>query len=244
MIRIGTTGWSLPTQWQDHFPDGRSHLHRYSQVFDGVEISRTFRKMPQRSTFERWAGSVPDTFRFSVKLPKEITHDRRLDDAEEPLGEFLDTVGHLGDRLGPLLVQLPPSLAFDPEVADSFLRVLRARHAGGVVLEARHQSWFDRTADELLKSHLVSRVAADPPRAEDDGRPGGFRTLAYFRLHGAPETYYSAYRDDGLEDWAGRVRSALADARELWCIFDNTAAGESTPDALELLTRLGNGREP
>lgn len=242
MIRIGTTGWSLPTQWQDHFPDGKSHLHRYAQVFRGVEISRTFRKTPQASTFERWAGSVPETFRFAVKLPSEITHDRRLEDAEGPLEEFLDVVEHLGDRLGPLLVQLPPSLEFDVEVADAFLRTLRTRHGGGVALEGRHPSWFGPEADELFRTHLVSRVAADPPRADSDGRPGGFRTLAYFRLHGSPETYYSDYRTDGLEDWAGRIRRALAEAHELWCIFDNTAAGESTPDALELLKRLGDGR--
>ena len=111
-----------------------------------------------------------------------------------------------------------------------------------MALEGRHESWFGDDANALLRRHLVSRVAADPPRAEKDGRPGGFRTLAYFRLHGAPETYYSAYRKDGLDDWAGRIRSALTQARELWCIFDNTAAGESTPDALELLKRLGDGR--
>lgn len=258
MIRVGTAGWTLPIGWQDRFPEGETHLHRYGRVFRAVEINRTFRKTPRPSTFARWADRVPDGFRFSVKVPREVTHDRRLEEAGEPLSQLLDTASRLGDRLGPLLVQLPPSLAFDPGVAERFLATLRELREGPDVLEARHDSWFVDAADALLARHRVARVAADPPRSEADGRPGGWEGLAYFRLHGRPRTYYSAYREDGdawrreggdddpgdgerpgLDDWLDRAKAADGEAEEVWVIFDNTARGEGTGDALATAERLG-----
>lgn len=232
MIRIGTAGWTLPKEWQDRFPDGASHLERYSRILSAVELNRTFKKTPMDSTFERWAGTVPEVFRFSIKVPRTVTHDHRLVNVRAHLEEFLASTAHLGDRHGPLLVQLPPSLEFDPEVAEGFLGDLRDLREGPDVLEARHESWFGEEADALLADARIGRVAADPPRAEPDGIPGGFEGLAYFRLHGSPETYFSAYRGDGLEEWAERVRAAADEAVDTWCIFDNTAAGEGTGDAL------------
>jgi uncharacterized protein YecE (DUF72 family) len=247
VIRVGTAGWSLPTDWQEHFPEGDTHLHRYARVLDAVEINRTFKKLPRASTFARWADSVPEGFRFSVKVPREVTHDRRLEDPGEPLAELLGRAGELGGRLGPLLIQLPPSLEYDRTVAERFLSTLREVREGPDVLEARHESWFGDGPDALLAEHRVARVAADPPRAEADGRPGGFEGLAYFRLHGDPRTYYSPYRpgaeedcgegggpEVGLEGWAGRLREAHERADEVWCVFDNTAAGEGTGDALAM----------
>lgn len=247
MIRIGTTGWSLPTQWQDYFPEGKTHLHSYADVFDAVEISRTFRKMPLPSTLQRWAESVPPSFRFSLKLPKVITHEERLRGAGPLLDEFLLVASQLGDRLGPLLVQLPPTLAFEPGVARAFLEDLRLRREGPDVLEARHESWFAPEVDHLLVDHAVARVAADPPRGDRDGRPGGHRGLAYFRLHGSPELYYSAYRGRDLEAWAERVKEARQGADDVWCVFDNTGRGEGTADALalrKLFTGLGTAPAP
>lgn len=254
MIRVGTAGWSLPTEWQPRFPEGETHLHRYSRVLGCVEINRTFEKSPRPSTFSRWAESVPGDFRFSVKVPREVTHERRLEDAREPLEELLETCGELGDRLGPLLVQLPPSLEFRPGVARSFLATLRTLREGPDALEPRHESWFTTEARDLLSEHGVARVAADPPRAEADGRPAGDSRLAYFRLHGRPRTYYSPYREDaedryadgnadgpGLGGWADRIRSAAEEAGEVWCIFDNTAAGEGTADALAMRELLDDG---
>ena len=255
MVRVGTAGWSLPAPWQDRFPEGETHLHAYARVLDAAEINRTFRKTPRPSTFGRWAGAVPDGFRFSVKVPRRITHDLRLEDAGGELDAFLESVGELDDRLGPLLIQLPPSLTFDPATASAFLETLRERRVGPDVLEARHASWFTDRADALLAEHRVARVAADPPRADADGRPGGWEGLAYFRLHGRPRIYYSAYReagssrgeagaareDDGpagLAPWLDRIRTAAERAGEVWCVFDNTAAGEGTGDALAVKGRL------
>lgn len=243
MIRIGTAGWSLPTEWQDEFPEGESHLHRYGQVLSAVEINRTFKEMPQASTFARWADSVPEDFRFSVKVSREITHERELSDVGGLLADFLEPVRELGDRLGPLLVQLPPSLEFDADLAEAFLDELRRRRDGPDALEARHESWLTDEVDELLDDYRIGRVAADPAEGEGGDVPGGAPDLAYFRLHGQPDMYYSAYRDDGLDGWAERVEDAAETdgTDEVWCIFDNTAAGEGIPDALELREMLPSG---
>lgn len=239
-VRIGTAGWALPRTFQSRFPGQGSHLERYARVLDGTELNRTFRSTPRAGTLERWAASVPVGFRFAVKLPAAITHERRLAGAGRALDAFLEALAPLARRLGPLLVQLPPSLAFDGRRADGFLRALRARRAGPDAIEARHPSWFGPEAERLLARHRMARVAADPPRAEADGAPGGFRALAYFRLHGRPRPYYSAYREEGgLEAWAGRIRAAAREARAVWVVFDNTAAGEGTGDALALREILG-----
>uniref|UniRef100_UPI002147B43F DUF72 domain-containing protein n=1 Tax=Tahibacter caeni TaxID=1453545 RepID=UPI002147B43F len=161
-LRIGCAGWSLARAVQDRFPDGASQLARYAAVFPAVEINSSFYRPHRRSTYERWAASVPDDFRFAAKLPRTITHERRLAGCEALLDTFLDEVNGLGRRLGALLVQLPPSLAFDPRVADGFLRALRERHSGALCLEPRHATWFTGGADAVLLARRVARVAADP----------------------------------------------------------------------------------
>src|SRR3954449_13476072 len=104
---IGTAGWSIPKEHAAPFPPTRSHLERYGAVFNAVEINSSFYRPHRRATYERWAASVRDGFRFAVKMPKAITHERRLRDAGELLNRFLSEVAGLGPKLGPLLVQLP-----------------------------------------------------------------------------------------------------------------------------------------
>jgi uncharacterized protein YecE (DUF72 family) len=232
-IFIGTAGWAVPTQVAAAFPTEGSSLERYAARFTGAEINTTFYRPPQIKTFERWAASVPPNFRFAVKAPREITHYRKLVEAREPLAVFLDQTAALDGKLGPILFQLPPSSAFDTEVAGRFLDDLRQTYPGPVALEARHPSWFDEAAERLLIDAQVARVAADPPRAPADGRPGGWTGLAYWRLHGSPRLYYSAYDDDRLT----AVRQALdrSTAETRWCIFDNTASGAAASNALAVL---------
>lgn len=234
-LYIGTAGWSIPRPEQPHFPAGESLLARYAKVFPATEINSTFYRPHRASTFERWAASVPRVFRFSAKVPQAITHELGLTKSAKPLAAFLADLAPLGSRLGCLLVQLPPSLAFDSRIARSFLTTLRKQFDGGVALEPRHASWFESRADRLLDDFEVARVAADPPRADSDGRPGGWRGLAYFRMHGSPRMYYSSYDEESLEALA----STLADLRRrripTWCIFDNTTLGAATGNALSLL---------
>src|SRR4051812_44363505 len=125
-VRLGTAGWGIPARFADGFPGDGPHLQRYAARFDAAEINSSFHRPHRPATYARWAGSVPDGFRFAVKLPKEITHTKKLVDAEAPLDRFAAEASGLGDRLGPVLVQLPPKLTFAAESADAFFRELRA----------------------------------------------------------------------------------------------------------------------
>ncbi len=236
-VRVGCAGWSLPRACAGEFPGPGTHLERYGRVLPAVEINTTFYRPHRPRTFERWAACVPVAFRFSLKAPREVTHLRRLQECDETLASFIEASAHLGERRGPVLVQLPPSLRCDEGVARPFFESLRRLHRGPVACEPRHPSWFASAADSMLAELEVARVAADPPRAEVDAEPGGWRALAYFRLHGSPRTYFSAYDDAFLDALAERVRR-LSRAGEVWVIFDNTAAGAATANARSLMDRL------
>jgi uncharacterized protein YecE (DUF72 family) len=237
-IYVGTAGWSIPRAEQSRFPPGESHLARYANVFPAVEINSTFYRAHRATTFARWAASVPRAFRFSVKIPRTITHDQRLANSAPLLETFLEEISPLGTRLGCLLVQLPPSLAFDARIARTFFKILRRRFDRGIALEPRHASWFESRADRLLIEYEVARVAADPPRVGGGSEPGGWRGLAYCRLHGSPRIYYSTYQPDYLDALAARLRDMRRRRIPAWCVFDNTALGAATHNGLSLLDRL------
>lgn len=239
MIRIGTAGWSVPRPHAAAFPRDGSHLVRYAQRFTAAEINSSFYRLHRPQTYARWAAAVPQGFRFAVKMPREITHLRRLVDVAAPLDRFLGDIGALSEALGPVLVQMPPSLAWSAASAGAFLAALRGRFDGAVVCEPRHPTWFCDAAGALLGEFRVARVAADPAPVPRAAVPGGWPGLAYWRLHGAPEIYRSAYDVTALDAIAGRLRDAAAEGREAWCIFDNTASGAATDDGLLLLARLG-----
>ncbi len=230
MVRIGTAGWAIPRAAAHRFPEEGSGLDRYAARLDAVEINSSFYRPHRRSTYERWAASVPARFRFAVKLPKSITHQAQLVDCAPLIARFLDEAAGLGDRLGPILVQLPPSLAFDPDIAQAFFAELKV--PGVIVCEPRHPSWFGLQADALLRDHRVARVAADPARTPAAAAPGGWPGLAYFRLHGSPRTYWSNYEPEALAAWARRVAQAASGGVETWAIFDNTAHGHAIENAL------------
>ena len=238
MIRIGTAGWSIHARYGDHFPPGGSHLERYARVLDAVEINSSFYRPHKRGTYERWAAAVPQGFRFAVKLPKAVTHQARLVGAEALLDAFLDEISGLGGKLGPLLVQLPPSLRFDAVITRDFMAAVRERHAGPIACEPRHPSWFDADADDLLAAFRVARVATDLPAGSPAaGEPGGWRGMTYRRLHGSPRVYYSNYDAPQIEAVAERMKNDAAAGVETWCIFDNTAAFEALGNAMDARVR-------
>src|SRR3954467_5982488 len=174
---VGTVGWSIPPQHAGRFPGEGRHLERYSQRLAAVEINSSFYRPHRPGTYARWAASVPAGFRFAVKLPKEITHNRRLADAAEPLARFLSEAQMLGPKLGPVLVQLPPSFAFKPDLVAKFLSQIRHSFSGSVVCEPRHPTWFTDAVDRLLADHQVARVAADPAPVPRAAEPGGYQAL-------------------------------------------------------------------
>lgn len=238
LVFAGTAGWSLPRAEQPRFPGDGTHLERYARVLRGAEINASFYRPLRPALYAKWAAAVPGDFRFAVKVPKSVTHEHRLLDCEESLTAFLDEVAALGEKLGPLLVQLPPSLAYDASLAGAFFAVLRALHDGPVALEPRHATWFTPGVAAQLAEYAIARVAADPARVPEAAVPGGSHDLAYFRLHGSPRVYWSRYDDSWLDMLAAQVAEASRRTREVWCIFDNTAGGAALPNALELLERL------
>lgn len=235
-IRIGCAGWSISKAHAALFPAAGAVLERYARVFNAVEINTTFYRRHRDDIFARWAGQVPEDFRFAIKAPRSITHLARLRDPGL-LDEFLPGPLALGGRLGPLLFELPPSLEYDARTARAFFEQLRARFSGAVVCEPRHASWFNEAASDLLRETRIARAAADPAPCPTAAEPGGWEGLVYYRLHGSPRMYYSPYPREFLGSLAGRIQQ-IAQFTQAWCIFDNTAAGAATRNAFDLAWRL------
>jgi uncharacterized protein YecE (DUF72 family) len=230
VIIIAMAGWSIPKTVARQFPTSGSTLQKYASVFSGVEINSTFYRHHKVSTFIRWAESVPDHFRFAVKIPREITHQARLINIVDPFEIFLGEVSGLGKKLGPLLCQLPPSFAFDAQVIETAFREIRARYEGVLVIEVRHRSWANKEAVDLLNDLRIERVFADPApvwKMADFEKPP-----SYIRLHGQPEMYYSNYAEDEVSEF---VKLAANDS---WIVFDNTALGHAIENALASLKMI------
>lgn len=234
MINIGTAGWSIPLKNALDFPPNGTALERYSAVFPVAEINSSFHRPHRASTWARWRDSVPRGFRFSVKIPKEITHARKLLDCSEALDRFIAEVDGLKEKLAVLLVQLPPKLGFDESVAGSFFAELLSRSSAAIACEPRHPGWFTPGAQSLLCRLGVSRVAADPAVCPEAALPGGWTGLSYTRLHGTPVMYRSSYADR-IQSYAARLEAEAGGGQDVWCIFDNTASSAAAGDALALM---------
>ena len=237
-LRVGCAGWSIPREDRAHFPDAGSHLERYAEVFNAVEINSSFYRTHLPRTYARWAASVPGDFRFSVKFPRSVSHESRLERCYELLEEFLGGAEMLGPKLGCLLLQLPPSLSWKPRVVLAFLAQLREMHDGPVVCEPRHDSWFHAEASRALASYRISRVAADPGVCPRSRAPAGDQRLQYMRLHGSPRMYHDRYAEADIVCLASRLQRRSLPTTQRWCIFDNTASGHAIPNALCLMARL------
>jgi uncharacterized protein YecE (DUF72 family) len=240
---VGCAGWTIPKAHSERFDGEGSHLVRYARQLTAVEINSSFYKPHRPATYAKWAESVPSGFAFSAKVPKEITHVRKLANADAELERFLGEVSALGPKLGPLLVQLPPSLGFEPAIAEEFWTALRGRFQGDVVCEPRHATWFANDAHELLVEHKIARVAADPALHGAASAPGGWQGLAYYRWHGSPRVYYSDYSEEQLQALAAEVLPQSSSGTPVWCIFDNTALGAATGNALRLLELLRHAND-
>ncbi|WP_158750712.1 DUF72 domain-containing protein [Acidobacterium sp. S8] len=224
---IGTAGWSVPADAEKL----GTHLYRYSRIFSCVEINSSFYRSHRAATWARWSQETPSSFRFSIKAPKAITHERKLRNAADLLEAFFEQIEPMGQKTGPILFQLPPSLSFDLEVAEDFFSSLRRLYKGEVVLEPRHRTWFTASVNAILKNLTITRAAADPAKADPvAAEPGGDTGLAYYRLHGTPNTYYSKYEDDFLIALASRIKLR----GNVWVVFDNTALSYAYSNALQL----------
>ncbi|MBN1997524.1 DUF72 domain-containing protein [candidate division KSB1 bacterium] len=235
-IKIGCSGWAIPKQFTQLFPEEGTYLERYATKFDVVEISSTFYRPHKPAVYENWANSVPEHFRFIAKMPKQLTHVRRLKEIKL-LEAFLEESAVLGEKRGGLLAQIPPSFQFD-EVVENFFAELRERYDGTCVFEPRHQSWFEPEANEAFLKYRIVRAASNPAVVPEAVEPGGLKEFAYFRLHGSPHKYYSSYTPEFLTGLAKQVNELDAEVKTVWVIFDNTALGNATGNAMDLVKKM------
>ena len=238
-LRIGTAGWSIPRECADAFAGDGTHLQRYARMLNCTEINSSFQRSHRPDTYAKWAAQTPSGFRFAVKVPKLITHQNALRAARGPLQQLRAEVAALGPKLAVLLVQMPASLPYDGRMASRFFGVLADLFDCAVVCEPRHGSWFEAKAQRLLVAARVGRAGVDPEPVPGAGRPGGWLgaqgdgrgALVYHRWHGSPRMYWSRYEEAWLEARAAEATAWPAGA-ERWCVFDNTASGAATPNAL------------
>lgn len=236
-VRLGCAGWSLSKEWADQLGSEGSHLKRYASHFNSVEINSTFYKSHRQATYSRWAKAVPEDFRFSVKIPKMVTHQKKLKDTTDDLTAFLSEVEALGNKLEVFLVQLPPTLTFDSAVIEPFFATFRSQTSRSIACEPRHLSWFTDQANKMLARFQIARVAADPAIVPEAAEPAGWNQFAYYRLHGSPRKYYSSYDSEYLAVLSRKLQLRTG-AKESWCIFDNTASGAALENANSVLQQL------
>lgn len=236
-VRVGLAGWSEAASRYRALlspaSDEVKGLRRYANTFDFVEINSSFYRQVRKSTCEKWAAEVPDDFIFSVKMHRLITHYTRLKDTDL-LGDFFGPMAGLGKKLGVVLVQLPPSLAFDAATAGKFFACLRWHYQGCAVCEPRHASWAGTEARSILTHHGIAPVLTEIP----DGKvpPMAKGLPVYIRLHGAPRRYYSSYSGEQLRRLATFLSGHPRRAR--FVVFDNTASSAGVLNALELQRML------
>jgi uncharacterized protein YecE (DUF72 family) len=239
-VFIGCAGWSVSSAYATNpaIPKDGSHLQRYSAALSAVEINSSFYRPHRPETYVRWRDTTPAGFKFSVKIPKTITHEKKLVDIEDILDRFVGEVMNLEEKLGCLLLQLPPKLKFDLSTASRFLEMLRSKTKVKVVCEPRHPSWFQNSVNELFEIHNIARVIADPSVDDTEDVPLPKSDTIYLRLHGSPEIYRSTYSETYLDELVGLISRYVGKGLKVWCIFDNTANGEALGNALYLQTRI------
>lgn len=247
-IHLGTQGWSYPDWVGTFFPPGakqQDFLPFYAQVFDTVELDTTFYHPPRASVVRSWAWHTPDGFRFAAKVPQRITHEARLSAMGEHFHEFVRALAQLGDKLGPLLVQMPAEFAREAGtvgVLDRFLAA--AGSAVRIAVEFRHRSWHVPATWELLRRHNVAVAWTewrDLPRVTEV--TADFLYLRWLGDREAVETLDRVQidRTRSFDAWQADLERALPQVREVYGYFNNHWAGHSPASANEMKRRLGLG---
>lgn len=233
MIRIGCSGWNYRHWRGDFYPEGlpvKRWFDRYAAHFDTVEVNATFYRLPEVTTFTTWREQAPPGFCYAIKAPRFITHMKKLKDCGESMARFLERARHLGEALGPILYQLPPSLRFDRERLQAFLGLLPPDMAH--VFEPREPSWLSDDVFALLIEAGVGLCAHDMPARADNRVATG--KLAYVRFHGTSGKYVGRYSEEALRDWANWLRAEQAKGRSGWAYFNNDIHGHAIEDAKAL----------
>lgn len=231
-LYLGTSGFAYD-QWKHgvFYPEGVSNakmLAYYASIFPSVEINYTFRRFPTEKTLTTWREQTPEHFRFTLKAKQRITHTLRLADADEAVSLFLERARALGDRLGPILFQCPPSLRYDRQLIERFLGGLPPMPAA---MEFRHPSWVE--ARDLLLEQGVAWCVAETDAKDPGPDDLSWEPFGFLRLR------KTEYADEELQAWAGRIAPALAAGSDVFCYFKHEDEGASPKMAKLLEEKLG-----
>jgi uncharacterized protein YecE (DUF72 family) len=237
-IHVGCSGW-VYKHWRGIFyPEGlpqKRWFERYAEEFDTVEINASFYRLPLASTFERWRDKAPPGFHYAVKVNRFITHMKKLLDCEAEVDRFIALARPLGDKLGPLLYQLPPSLKLDLQRLERFLERLPTDLTH--VFEFRNKDWYVPETYALLDRHGAAFCVHDMPGSKTERIAAG--PVAYVRFHGGEGKYWGRYSDEGLLSWTDWVVEQTRSGRSVWCYFNNDIHGHAIEDARTLKSMVG-----
>jgi uncharacterized protein YecE (DUF72 family) len=235
-IRIGCSGW-VYKHWRGLFyPEGLPQtrwFERYAEEFDTVEINNSFYHLPKPATFEKWRKQAPPGFCYAVKANRFLTQAKKLKDCEEPMERMMSAVEHLGDRLGPMLYQLPPNLKINLERLESFLTILPPDVTS--VFEFREKSWYVSETYDLLDRFGASFCIHDMPGSTSERIAVG--PIVYVRFHGTSGHYAGSYPDERLEKWACTLTEQWRAGRQVYAYFNNDPDAVATQNA-QALRRL------
>jgi uncharacterized protein YecE (DUF72 family) len=232
-IRIGCSGWNY-RHWRERFyPKGlpqRRWFEFYAQHFDTVEINNSFYRLPKAETFAAWREQAPPGFCYAVKANRFLTQAKKLKDCAEPLQRMMAPFCALGDRLGPILYQLPPHFRINLERLEDFLKLAPKDVTN--VFEFRDPSWYVDETFALLESHGASFCVHDMKGSATKRIAVG--RAAYVRLHGAGGKYWGRYSDEALLSWTDWLVAQARAGRTSWCYFNNDTHAHAIHDALTL----------
>jgi uncharacterized protein YecE (DUF72 family) len=233
---IGTSGWHYEGWRGDFYPEdlpARKWLAFYAECFPTIELNNSFYHLPTEAAFKNWRDATPDNFTFAVKASRFITHVKRLNDIEEPLNNFMSRASLLGDKLGPVLFQLPPGLHRDDARLEEFLEILpEGRHA----IEFRHDSWFANEVYEALRRRGVAFCVFDMPRLKSP--LVATADFIYVRFHGTAERYAGSYPDAALAEWAVNISELAEGLKDVYIYFNNDVGGHALRNATTLRALL------
>jgi uncharacterized protein YecE (DUF72 family) len=229
-VLIGTSGWHYQ-HWKGLFYPADLPANRwltyYAERFATVELNNAFYRLPEEKTFRGWAEAVPEGFTMAVKASRYLTHVKRLRDPAEPVSRLMERARYLGDKLGPVLLQLPPDLRADTDLLAAALD--RFPESVRVAVEARHPSWFDVATARVLSDHDAAWCLADGGKEE----PPRWRTTGwgYVRFHRGLGRPPGCYRGDALDVWAATVAGLWTAEEDVYCYFNNDGRGCAPRDA-------------
>jgi len=244
MLHIGTSGWQY-RDWRGRFypadRPARAWLDYYAATFTTVEVNSAFYRLPAADTFRGWAEQTPPDFIVAVKASRYLTHIRRLLDPVEPVARFLDRAAGLGGKLGPVLLQLPPTLPVEVERLDETL----AQFPAGirVAVEPRHRSWWTDEVRQVLTAHRAALCWADR-----DGRPvtplWATADFGYLRLHAGRATPRPSYGRGAIDGWLGRLADTYPSGQDVFVYFNNDHAAAAVANAATMSDRAVRRGQP